>query len=130
MSPEFGVFIMMSNYFHDVATALLAASGIALWIVLERFESSKRTDESRKYFLKIYRSIVRFAWFSVSWILMAGLLRIVYFADFEWANAVEKNQETALVAKLVIAFVFVVFGVFIWLALNKKVKRLRIDHRP
>jgi hypothetical protein len=31
MSPSLGVLIMMNNYFHDVATALLAASGFVLW---------------------------------------------------------------------------------------------------
>lgn len=129
MSPEFGVFIMMSNYFHDVATALFPASGVVLWIVYKRFESSVRTEESRKYFLKIYKSISRFAIFSVSWILIAGLLRIVYFTDFEWANAVEKSHESALIAKLIIALFFVIIGVFIWIALNKRIKSLTID-RP
>jgi hypothetical protein len=37
MSPLAGVAIMMNNYLHDVATALLAASAVALWVMLRHF---------------------------------------------------------------------------------------------
>ena len=36
MSPTTALLIMLNNYFHDVATALLMAGGIAMWIIASR----------------------------------------------------------------------------------------------
>lgn len=124
MNQTFGVIIMMNNYFHDVATALLMASGFALWAIVRKIDN---TNEKQviDYFLKIYNDLTRLAKFSLIWILVGGIPRTIFYVDFEWANAVGKNQVPALIIKHILAFTFVGIGAHIWIRFNKKVKRIR-----
>jgi len=124
MSPTLGVIIMLNNYFHDVATALLAASGITMWVVVKRYEDSSSPDVT-DYFLRIYNGITRLAKFSLFWILIGGIPRTIAYKNLEWANAVGKNQVPALIAKHILAFIFVGTGVYLWVKLNKRVKIIR-----
>ncbi len=124
MSQEVGIILMMNNYFHDVATALLAASGVTMWIVVKRFEKY-RDSVNHEYFLSLYEGITKLAKFSLYWILIGGIPRTIAYRDLEWANAVGKNQVPALIVKHVLAFTIVGTGVYLWIKLNKRIKRLR-----
>ena len=75
MSPAAGVAIMMNNYFHDVATALLAASSVALWVMLRRYEAGQRGADAARYFLEIQGAMVKLARFSLAWIRPAPAIR-------------------------------------------------------
>lgn len=124
MSPTLGVIIMMNNYFHDVATALLAASGVALWVMIRKYEG----NDDRKvaeYFLSIYESMTKVARFSLYWILIGGVPRTIFYSSFEWANAVGHGQIPALIIKHLLAFSFVGTGIYLWLKFNRKVKRIK-----
>lgn len=124
MSPSFGVIIMMNNYFHDVATALLLAGGIAMWVIFKRLANT--TDDAViAYFLNVYRSMTGLAKFSLAWILIGGIPRTIFYKDFEWANAVGKNQVPALIVKHILAFAFVTAGAYLWLKLSKRVDELK-----
>ena len=125
MSPELGVLIMMNNYFHDVATALLAASGIVIWIIVKRYYSSERTEETTEYFLTIYRSTTKLARFSLAWIILGGIPRTYFYTEFEWSHYAGKSQIPALIVKHILAFVFVGAGAHIWLKIRRKVRELR-----
>lgn len=124
MNQTFGVIIMMNNYFHDVATALLMASGFALWAIVRKIDNANE-KQVIDYFLKIYNDLTRLARFSLIWILVGGIPRTIFYVDFEWANAVGKNQVPALIIKHILAFTFVGIGAHIWIRLNKRVKRIR-----
>lgn len=124
MSPIFGVLIMMNNYFHDVATALLMASGVSLWLIVKRLNNTNDASVIN-YFLNIYSGMTRLAKFSLIWILVGGVPRTIFYVDFEWANAVGKSQVPALIVKHILAFTFVGIGVHIWIRLNKSVKEIR-----
>ncbi len=123
MSPALGIFIMMNNYFHDVATALLLASGVALWIIDRKLDATNQGAVD--YFLGIYRSMTRLARFSLWWILIGGIPRVLAYRDFEWANAAGKGQVPALIVKHVLAFAFVSAGAHVWIRINRRVKNLK-----
>lgn len=124
MSTGLGIAIMMNNYFHDVATALLMTSGFVMWIIVRKMESS--TDENvTSYFIRIYGSVTRFAWFALIWILVGGVPRVLAYRQFEWANALGKSQVPALIVKHILAFIFVGFGAHLWIRLSKKVKEIK-----
>ena len=125
MSQTTGILIMLNNYFHDVATALLAASGIVVWVIVKRYYSSPMDRETTYYFLEIYRSTTKLARFSLAWIILGGIPRTIFYMDFEWSNAAGKNQVPALIVKHILAFIFVGTGVYLWLKINRKVKRLK-----
>lgn len=124
VNAALGVFIMLNNYLHDVATALLAASGVTMLIIVRRYGNNTNPDVT-DYFLRIYKGITRLAKFSLCWILIGGIPRTIFYKEFEWANAVGKSQVPALIVKHVIAFIFVCTGAYIWVKINKRVKVIK-----
>lgn len=123
MSPELGILIMLNNYFHDVATALLAASGVTMWIVAKKYEKHK-TPDYLPYFIDLYKGITGLAKFSLYWILIGGVPRTIFYKEFEWANAAGKGQIPALIVKHILAFIFVGTGAILWIKLSKKIKNI------
>lgn len=125
IGPELGVFIMMNNYFHDVATALLMASGFGVYVVMKRYEERPYSKEATEYFLKVFEGMTRLAKFSLWWILLGGIPRTIFYKDFEWANSVEHAQVPALMVKHVMIFGFVGTGVGMWHKYGKRVRNIR-----
>lgn len=125
MSTGLGVAIMMNNYFHDVATALLLASGLIMWILVRRYDERPNNNETAEYLIRIYKSVTRIAVFSLVWIVIGGIPRTLAYKEFEWANAAGKDQIPALIVKHVLAFIFVGCGAYIWIRLSKKIKQLK-----
>ena len=122
MTPSFATFILMSNYFHDVATAMLLACGVVLR-VLARNRDQEGDAVLRRYADDMHRSVNRLAWFSVVWIIAGGILRIATFRSFEWWNAVQKHLETALLVKYGIATLMMIAGAVLWMKYGKNRRR-------
>jgi hypothetical protein len=115
---------MMNNYFHDVATALLLASAIVMWVIYKKFGDSEK-PEVRDYFLRLYDSITLLARFSLAWIILGGIPRTYFYTEFEWSQYAGKSQIPALIIKHVLAFVFVGAGAHIWLRIRRKAREIR-----
>lgn len=122
-SPALGVAVMMNNYFHDVATALLAASAFCLYAVY-RVQESLDTPGAALFFLKTHRIMVKFFRFAFWWIILGGVPRTVFYASFEWNHFADKQQVPALIVKHVLMTVLVVWGVVAWRRLKLKVATL------
>ncbi len=117
IGPYFGVFLLMNNYFHDVATALLAASGLVLKVMTGRYRdaiAAGADEEARAYFTRLLGGMRSLARFSLLWILVGALPRTLFYRDFEWINAVEHGQALALILKHMMAFFFVGLGAWLW----------------
>jgi hypothetical protein len=127
MTPAAGVALMMNNYFHDVATALLAASAFALVVLLRRFEASPRGPDAARYFLEIAGRMATLARVSIAWIVLGGIPRTIWYAEFEWANAAGRSQVPALVVKHVVAFAFVAAGAVFWMRLRRRIAAVRAE---
>lgn len=127
MTPAFALALMMNNYFHDVATALLAASAFALWVLLRRYEAGPRGPEAARYFLEIQRAMAKLARFSLAWIVLGGIPRTIWYADFEWANAAGRGQVPALIVKHLVALGFVGFGFAFWRRLRARVRAVEAE---
>jgi len=123
ISPGLGVAIMMNNYFHDVATALMAASAFCLYAIV-RVRDMLDTRDATLFFLRTYRIMVKFFRFSLWWIILGGVPRTIFYTSFEWANAADKLQVPALVVKHILMVVFVVWGVSAWRRLKLRVTEL------
>jgi hypothetical protein len=125
VSPAAGIALMMNNYFHDVATALLLASAVALWAVLRNYERTGGGADAGRYYLAMHRSMTRLARFSLAWIVLGGIPRTLWYGEFEWANAAGRGQVTALVVKHVLAFAFVGAGAWLWIRLRDRARAIR-----
>jgi len=124
ISPGLGVAIMMNNYFHDVATALLIASAFSLHAVV-RIRNSMDTPEATLFFLKTYALMTKLFRFALWWVIIGGVPRTIFYTSFEWANAADKLQVPALMVKHVMIITAVVWGIIAWRRLKKKVVLLR-----
>jgi len=128
-SPGLGVAIMMNNYFHDMATGLLVGSGFALHAII-RIQESMNTPMATLFFLKTNRHMVKLFKFALWWVILGGVPRTIFYTSFEWANAADKLQIPALAVKHVMMFVAVIWGVFAWRRMQKKVALLRNSLSP
>jgi hypothetical protein len=126
MSEGAGVALMMNNYFHDVATALLLASGIAIWVIYKKLGNSDKPDV-REYFLTLYDSMTFLARFSLAWIILGGIPRTYFYSEFEWSHYAGKSQIPALIIKHVLAFIFVSAGAHLWIRIRSKVREIRAN---
>ena len=119
------VVLMTINYSHDIATALLAASGAALWL-LSRNYPADASPATERYFAGTYRSITRMAKDSLAYILIAGIPRVVFYMRYEWSDLAGDLQIVAVVIKHIVMFLIVGAGIFFWIKLGRKVKELNI----
>lgn len=127
-SPALGVAVMMNNYFHDVATAMLAASAFCLYAV-DRVQAAMDSQTATLFFLKTHRIMTRFFRFAFWWIIIGGVPRTIFYASFEWNHFADKQQVPALMVKHVLMSVLIVWGIVAWRRLKLKVTRLR-DQLP
>jgi len=125
MSPELGLLIMTNNYMHDVATGLLLASGFALWAMLRIQGPTDPEPPVARYFLAIYKHMTRLAIFSLVWIILGGIPRLITYEEFEWANAAGRSQVPALIGKHILAFTFLGGGVYLWMGLRRRARAMR-----
>lgn len=124
ISPLLGVVIMMNNYFHDVATGLLVASAISLYVVMKQYEGTD-SPQTDAFFIRVYDSMTRLARFAFWWIIIGGVPRTYFYTSFEWANSVAGLQVPAIIVKHVIVFALVGMGINMWIKLNRKVRQVR-----
>lgn len=123
MSPAFAVFIMMNNYFHDVATAMLMACSITMWAVLNQYEN-KKSPGARVFLMQIHNAVSKIANVSFIWIIISSIPRILTLSTFEWKNAVNSQHTSGLAIKYVLALFMIIAGTYLWIALSAKIKRL------
>lgn len=123
-SPALGVAVMMNNYFHDVATALLAASAFCLYAIV-RVQAALDTPAAMVFFLKAHRVMVRFFRIALGWIVIGGVPRTLFYVSFEWNHFADQQQVPALMVKHVLMAGLVVWGVIAWRRLQRKVAQLR-----
>jgi hypothetical protein len=123
-SPGLGVAVMMNNYFHDVATAMLAASAFTLHAIV-RVQAAMNNPLATVFFLKTYRLMVKFFRFALWWIIIGGVPRTIFYRSFEWNHFADQLQVPALMVKHILMAALVVWGVYAWRRLKQKVARLQ-----
>lgn len=115
---------MMSNYFHDVATAMPMACGVAMWLILKRYEAMPGPS-ALSSLIRLYRGISKIMIFSVVWIVGGGTIRILTLRSFEWANAAAKNQLKGLVLKYIIGTALMAGGAYLWIRLKRRIGEIQ-----
>lgn len=127
MTSTAGILIMTINYSHDIATAFLAVSGVMM-LFLSKMHPSSAGRETDLFFVRICELIRKSARYSLEWILVAGVPRIIFYMQFEWSTMAGDLQVIAIVIKHIVMFLLVGMGLYYWLRLNKKVHYLKIHY--
>ncbi len=123
-SPGLGVAVMMNNYFHDVATALMIGSAVALHAIA-RIQAEMKSNEATLFFLKSYEKMTALFRFALWWIIIGGVPRTIFYASFEWNHFADKQQVPALMVKHVLMAAAVIYGIRAWRRLKVRVAELR-----
>jgi len=111
------IFVMMNNYFHDLAVAFLFASCVMARIALHHWPGPPSPRG-----VEILRKV---AWGSLVWVLLGGVVRVYFFQEYEWLPKAGTAQVPALAIKHVVLVALTVWGLIGVVRLNK-----RLDETP
>lgn len=119
-----GVFVMMNNYFHDVATAILLVASILMMFLIKEVERHGNM-EVKRLFVDLYPKMSHIIGGTIVFIIMAGIVRTFTYKDFEWANAVGNEQVPAIIVKHVLVVLFLFYGFRGWIRVHRRVKAMK-----
>ena len=130
MAALLDIAIMANNYSHDIATALLAVSGLSLWIITKNYpDSGKKTDKGVDLcYLSANKAVTKLAKYSLAWVLLAGVPRVIFYKSYEWSSAAGELQVAAILFKHVMMFTLVGLGLYFWFRIRGRLRELRLKH--
>ena len=96
--------VMMNNYFHDLAVAFLFASCLLSHVVVGHWPG-KVPDRVAAILLKT-------AWGSLAWVLAGGVVRVIFYKEYEWLPKAGTAQIPALGVKHMVLFALTVWGLY------------------
>lgn len=111
------ILVIMNNYFHDVATAVLLSSAVVIWVLGKAAEKSGH--EAQLALARALPALTKFARGAIIWIIIGGVPRVIFFTRYEWDPAVIKGIVPALVVKHVLMTLAVVAGAIMWRRMAK-----------
>jgi hypothetical protein len=129
MKPLVDVLITVANYSHEIATAFLAVSVLAMWDLARRCPDSGDPDLER-YYIRVFVRITRMAQYALCWILLTSLPRTLYYAKYEAFNAAGDLRVVVIGIMHGVMIVLLAAGLYYWWRLAKKVKSLKLRHKP
>ena len=104
--------VMLNNYFHDLAVAFLFASTLMAHVVLRYWPGRPSQD--------VAQVLTRVAWGSLVWVLLGGIVRVIFYKEYEWLPKAGTAQVPALMAKHVVLVVLTVWGLLGVVRLNRR----------
>ena len=120
--------IVLNNYLHDVATAVLLSSAV-IYYVLAR-QATRGDVGERKAVARAYAPLKRFAWGALIWIIIGGIPRTIFFRQYEFIPADTKGIVADLAVKHVLMVSAVIAGSVMWIRMKKTVERLAAGDTP
>lgn len=120
MTEPVATFIMLSNYFHDVATATILALSVSLYIVVSQLE---RAPDSTIVIIMV-RYLRKVLIVCLVWLVAGALVRILGFHSYELPEAKAKGIILALFAKHITAFILILVGAIFWQKMIRRFKEI------
>lgn len=111
------ILIIMNNYFHDVATAVLLSAAVVMWVLGKQAE--RGSAQERAALAKFYPTLTKFAWGSLAWIVVGGIPRLIYFNTYD-LGALRDDLMPAIAVKHIVEFAAIAVGVLLW----RRVRRM------
>ena len=108
------ILIIMNNYFHDVATAVLIAAAAIMWVLYRRALAGGH--EQVLALRNAYPSLSIFARWALAWVILGGIPRVFTFNSHD-LGAVHSDMEyliPAIAVKHIFEVALVIAGVIMW----------------
>ena len=100
--------LMLSNYFHDLAVAMLAANVVVIHVAGRYLEDE---PQRREFLTVLVGKMSRLTWWVLGYVILAGGVRAWFFMDYEWNPLVpEQGMMVALGVKHILLFGLTAFG--------------------
>lgn len=115
------VVIIINNYLHDVATAVLIASAAVVW-ALDRAVARDGGGRAGELLRAAYPKLVLVARAALVWIILGGIPRTIFFTRYEWDPAVTRGIVPALAIKHVLMAAGVLIGAVMWLRIGHRMR--------
>lgn len=119
-----GILVMLNNYMHDFATALVVVTTLGM-LLLVRYCEGKGGDDLKRLLVDLYPKMVHLAGGAVAFVILAGIVRTFTYQEFEWKSAVETGQVTALVVKHVLLFSLFAYGIYLWVVVHRRIRAIK-----
>jgi len=104
--------VMLNNYFHDLAVAFLFASSLMAHLVVREWPGRPSQH--------LVRTLRRVAWGSLAWVLLGGVVRVIFYKEYEWLPKAGTAQVPALMVKHVVMVGLTVWGLIAVVKLQRK----------
>jgi hypothetical protein len=91
------ILLMLNNYFHDFATALLIANLVLVFAFVKGLAGPLALRREQLAVVLAWSNRVSAA--ALFWIVVGGAIRTYNYATFEWVEAAGKGQVAALGVK-------------------------------
>jgi hypothetical protein len=124
VAPLLSVLLMANNYCHDIATAMLMATGVTMWVVVRRLEGAK-SPEALSLLFSLYGGISKVVTFSLIWVSAGAVVRILAFPAFEFAEAQAGGRLPGLMTRHIISSAMTIGGACLWISLIRRIKEIR-----
>jgi hypothetical protein len=109
------ILVMLSNYMHDLATAVFAVSAVTAYLLRRSLSMQSAPGTVQP----VVRGVVRLGIFSLAWTLVFGFIRGLTYREYEWVEAAGRDQVAVLVVKHVILVSLVVAGCVVLYRLHR-----------
>jgi hypothetical protein len=126
--PTTTVLLMMNNYFHDFAVAVLI-SNLVLFLAFARGLRGPLalSDDQRAYVYGVAKWVTYLA---LAWIVVGGAIRTINYKTFEWVEAAGKGQLFALGVKHMVMGGAVFVALWLQWKLSREHGRDRVQAEP
>lgn len=101
---------MISNYFHDLAVAVLAVNVAVVYFLGKYLDEHPHRDELLS---NLFGKLSRVTYGALVWIVIGGAIRAYYFKEFELHPAIENGFVAALIVKHIILFSLTAVGLVV-----------------
>ena len=112
--------IILNNYLHDVATAVLLSSAVILYVLGRQAKSGGEGE--RRALARAYGTLTRFAWGALAWVIIGGIPRTIFFNQYEFIPANVNGIVLDLIIKHVLLVSGVIAGAVMWVRIGKQAK--------
>lgn len=117
------ILVMLNNYLHDFATAMVVVSSYAMLLMVRYAEGGEM--EVKRMVLRLYPKMLHLTAGSFIFLLFAGVIRAFTFRDYEWFEAAGKGQVYVLMVKHILLFILFGYGMYLWIVVHRRIKRMR-----
>jgi hypothetical protein len=115
--------IVLNNYLHDVATAVLLSSAVIFYVLARQARDG--AEGEKRAFARAYTSLTRFATGALVWIILGGIPRTIFFTKYEFIPAQLNGIVPDLIMKHVILVAMVIAGVTMWVRMGALAREYR-----